>query len=519
MPLNLDVTLKDGKTQSMSVNEVMNMLHQAGYGPKGVSADGTQITMQDDAGDYTLPIQQVFQNVGASINTMKPADADESAINALWRYGVESLPDDPAVRSAFLKSKLEKEHGIKDANIVGSGSDWYVYNQDAGKWMALTSGKGLTKASFAGAIPTAARLVGSTLGGVGAGALGLPSGPGAIAATAVGSGMGGTAAAEINRLVAGAIDPDIRSGIDNYRKHNSAADTKQAMIDFGLDSLGGGLTGVAGKIAPKILANGAVSNTVRGVGRAMTGMGNVARGLGRGAENSVVGSLMRAPITGEVEGAAILARTPDYLARKVPEFANKIGKKLGASEKFLGTTEELLQPRNTGRTMLGMADNLNAAMNPNAGVKAIGPKASDVLGNVGQKIGENTKFKLPEGGMYSMDEFAKLVDDRTARFATFGEKTGAALQGVANAGKTIENGLDLATKGVFKGVRAGGTLARSTGRGMQTIGAMAQPWENRMAIQGASEGLEKIEVSPEARNYVNELFRKKQKQNLYGRSN
>jgi len=574
MPLDLEIIDKEGNSHPTDVNTIMGQLQNAGYSPKATTPDGMNIIMTDDQGDYTMPINEVLQNVGVKLAGVKPQGADESGINALWRYGVESLPEDDDVRKAFITSKLSKEAGVQNPQVQGKGSDWYYFNPEQRKWMALTSGEGMTTATLAGLAPTALKAIGAAIGGTSAAIAG--GGIASAATGAAGAVLGGRGGHYLNKLISSGLDPDIGRLESEYadKKHGKGAlnhlvgDLGENKLDMALDGVTGGFAGAV----PKLFAKGAISQATRGAGSALKTAGNVTQGAANVVDNQIGRAIIRSPVTGGLELGAFAAQAPGYIATKGTELINRGAKWLGnktggdattkamTASKPQGSwgrigeaarqkvsewggktaqfTDDLMQPRGPSDEIVSAAEkaaeNVAKVNKPKPKVEMIGaeevrPKASarDIMGNLGEKIGFkiNPKAFLKEGQAYinpkgATDDVASvLAAQKRAQNSMAGGKTGEAvgktLDDFRRAGKGIEDGLDYATKKALGGVRNTGKLASATGRGMQTLGTLTNPWENRLL---ARQGLDQVSKKP--KDYEPEelraFFKKTNAKKLYG---
>lgn len=538
MPLDFEIIDKEGNTHPTDVNTIMGQLQNAGYSPKATTPDGMNVIMTDDQGDYTMPIGEVLQNVGVKLAGVKPQGADESGINALWRYGVESLPEDDDVRKAFITSKLSKEAGVQNPQVQGKGSDWYYFNPEQRKWMALTSGEGMTTATLAGMAPTALKAVGSAAGGM----LGTIAGGGLLsaatgAAGAIGGGRLGDAA---NKMIAGGLDPEISklSAEHAEQKHGKGAfnqtvgHLKDNWGDMALDGATGGLAGAV----PKLFAKGAISQATRGTGAALKTAGNVTQGAANVVDNQLGRALIRSPVTGGLEAGAFAAQAPGYIVSKGTELANrgakwlsnKTGGKFGS--KVAQFTDDLMTPRGPTDEILSAAENaaenvakVKKPVGPMIGAEETAPKATarDIMGNLGEKLGFKwtPKNYLEKGGVYSDDAANVLAEGKRAKNSMAGGKAGEAVGKTVDdfrkAGKGIEDGLDYVTKKALGGIRNTGKVASGTGRSMQTLGTLTNPWENRIL---ARQGLDRVSKVPEDvdTDELRAFFKKKNANKLYG---
>lgn len=534
--LTVDVSTKDGD-QTLSVQDIMAQLNEAGYGAKAVSPDGLNITMEDDQGDYTLPIHQVLQNVGAKVKSIKPDQADDSGINALWAYGISSLPEDDDVRKAYLTSKLQKEAGVANPNVIGSGEDWFYFNPQTQKYMSLTSGNITSK--IASLAPTAMKIAGSTVGGV-AGAIGgglTSAGIGTVPGGALGAVAGGQGGSLLNRTIAGILDPEISQKTADYYGNDYGKMLKDKAPDMVFDAVGGLIPAAV----PKAFAHGIGSKVMKAGGAVSKYVGGGIQTVAGALDNTFGRTVARMPVTDGLEAATMLARAPDWLTRNIPEGISKLGQKASeiANKSWVKGEQpnwlvqkamdlgakvdgiDLMKPR------LGVLDDAVLQKAQNAAGKIANPsfvpqtpptgtRARDILGNLGEALGSksNPKGFMKPGEIYSADEAVRLGEEallkNTVRGGRIGETIGHGIDTLTKASRGIDKGLDASTRFALGGAKQVGRTMKAAGQKSQILGTLAEPWENRAILQT---GMEAMNGTPDA---VKEYFRQRQKSRIYG---
>jgi hypothetical protein len=293
-----------------------------------------------------------------------------------------------------------------------------------------------------------------------------------------------------------------------------------------------------------LFAKGAISQATRGAGSALKTAGNVTQGAANVADNQFGRAIIRAPITGGLEAGAFAAQAPGYAVTKGTELINRGAKWLGNKTggkwggKTAQFTDDLMTPRGPADEIVSAAEKTAEGIakvnKPKPKVQMIGaeearPRATarDIMGNLGEKIGFklNPKGFLKEGQAYinpkgATDDVASVLAaqkraQNSMQGGKAGEAVGKGMDAFRKAGKGIEDGLDYATKKALGGIRNTGKLASATGRGMQTLGTLTNPWENRIL---ARQGLDQVSKKP--KDYEPEelraFFKKQNAKKLYG---
>ena len=345
-----EVELTDADGNEFQADEQYTLEHLTSIGekPVGFSKDGSAVLLQDDQGIFEVPVADFWRDQGYNVKAVKPLDPVYDHVDTGLRAKMESLPDD-GMKRFYLERELQNR-GIKDAKVMGNGSDWFVADPQSGKWIALTNKPGLDWSDAGQALNVGV----STLGSVaGAGAGTFLGGPlGTVAGGALGS-----------VLSRGVLDSAYRFLDDSY------ADTQNEYAgelakDYGKDAALSAVAGLIPAIKPIAKASGFF-------GRAAKEAGKFGQGLGGLARNETVANLGAPflPVVGPISNIGTFASLPKRgvegltaLARKAstsPTMESIIGKDAQAAlrSKLSGivgdTSEEILS--SMGAPNLGKA--------------------------------------------------------------------------------------------------------------------------------------------------------------------
>jgi len=195
MMLEYSVTDSQGNEHVVTPQMIEQQLSQGGLKPMGISADGANITVDQNGQAIEGGIEDLLKAQGFKVNSVRPNEnmTDYGGVNKYWRAAIESLPNVGDVRKSYLTAQLQDE-GVEDSQIRGSGSDFYYFNPDSQKWMALTNKPGLDWSDVAGQGANLASVLGNVAGGALGAGVGTAAGPGGtLAGAATGSALGGQA--------------------------------------------------------------------------------------------------------------------------------------------------------------------------------------------------------------------------------------------------------------------------------------------------------------------------------------
>ncbi len=240
MSLNFSVNTAFGP-QTVTSQELLHQYGQfAGLQPVGLSQDGASGIYQTPQGMQTIPFHEVMQQAGININSYKPTNTIPAENLGKYRMALESISD-PDVQKAYLQNVAAKDFGIEKPLILQEGTSAYLWAPEKGAWVAMTNEEGLDRGDVISGATSVGKgilgVAGGILGGAGAGVLGLPSGPGAVATAALGAGAGGALATGLGetaqRAIVGGLDPEYSrayGGVGNAIKGEAGEVGKQALI-------------------------------------------------------------------------------------------------------------------------------------------------------------------------------------------------------------------------------------------------------------------------------------------------
>ncbi len=515
-------------------HQLVNDLRQVGYQPLGVSADGMTVTLQGDNGPYEVKTPDVLQKMGWQVKGYQPMDVDHEHVSPELRFIIESpgLKDDDHAKQAVITSRLQRM-GIKEPQIVGSGSDWFVFNPGTSQYIALTNKPGFDMGDLGEIGARAPGLVGNAVGAV----LGTPAdigtGPLGTVGGAVAGGFAGNRLADAG---AAALEP---SYMDAIRHRGLGENLKTVASEVGTDAvagLGGYGLGKLGGAGAGLVRQGLASRMLQGGGRAAELGGKAVQGtadfLGQGLPRelgigladptnvSLYADLARIPqsaVRGAARGIGSLGDTklarsmvPDQaarlrdlsaklLTRQTPAGSSTMGSKLAGA---LG--RETVQPG----TEIG-AEEVLGNLGDHIGMKIGRARAAaEVAGRegVGRDAAMVEHQKLQEllrGGMrfddaakaarqHAMDFSNDWVEGLARDSAPDLPQFGAVGRGFDNAAKLGEMGINAAGVPYDIGIgaaRAGGRALNQGGRAARSIGEGLAPLETPLELKAGSEEL------------------------------
>jgi hypothetical protein len=468
----------------MSGHEIMAHLNEALAGTDksvtAISPDGMTAQVMQGGKQYQLPMDRIIKKFGYSVESAMPPKEQTrfDTVHSGWRFATSNLEDD-AQKRAYLETKVKDLS--PQAQVVGSGRDWFAYDPAQAKWLALTNSPDWDLADLAEGGQAAASITGGVLGGIGGAAAGsaVAPGPGTVAGGMVGA-AGGTAAAEsLTRGAAAMFDPDYREAFD-LSKAAQGVGTTSAIAGVA-PLVGRGLAAAGSKIlSPGIqqVAGRPISSAAQATGKVAEGVGTIARGAQIGQTN--VGKTVGAVLTPGLSEASLLGAgtmVPKMGVQGANWVANKFGK--GAAEEsaegILGRFGGWLGGKLGGRgAQSGQGINLNPASGGIAGDLArqkAAQEASAAGAQYGRSIGQGVDTMADAGGkiIHGAEELFGMGAGATA-------KTGAVLQ---SAGKRFQRGAQAA--GQYEPAVIQQMLARGAGdpRALQTSVQPTNPYYNR----------------------------------------
>ena len=494
MSLEYSFTSSDGSEGKIDATTLQNHMIEAGI-QVSISPDGTTATMMHNGQELEGPVSALIEQKYGRVGSITPgADAtDYSTVDNMLKSGIAQFGSD-SLKAKYLQLAMQNS-GFEDPKIVGSGDDWFRYDPASQQYLALTNRPGAEFSDALTYLPQAARTVGNITGGVAGGASGLLAGglP-AIAVGAAGSAIGGQVGARGAELIQSIIDPNFAQTLGNMTSEENFSKAGDVATEMGTDAILGAIPAIALKPLQTFFQKGLVTRAATGAARGVEAGGKAVEQLARLAGNSElargIGTQLASPTLGTAQAAGWLAQAPQFLTTKGLGLAEKALSKMG-----FPNAARLFEDLGTGRGALDSAEaGLNAykAIFKDPGVTTpLRTQARDVLGNLGERIGNRTIGR----GMKNADarglvgqelaEETSRLGRQAQNFATAGETVGRVFDATATLGRGVERGVDTVAKGVLKGAQYGGAAASAVGRAGRFAGDIARPLEGRALLQGA----------------------------------
>lgn len=516
--LQYQIENQEGVKDTLGANDIIQQLASSGQNVVGMSADGSTIKMNDGQGEFDVKVEDVLKHHGWNVAGMMPQDASYDHVNPEWRAAISMLPADDHKR-AYIEGQM-KRSGLDNVNIVGSGRDWFAFDPQQNRYIALTNSPEWDKSDAGEFLTEVPRAVGATLGGAAGAVAGGGITPMAIATGAGGAALGGGAADAITRMIAAEYDPVLKQVM--IERFGDIA--KDVGVKSAFDAAGGALlpgAGVIGKGAYNAMKTGPISTMAKGLGSLAEGSGRVmAKGAGlldRPFGREVASTMI--PVAGDAVSAGMLAQMPGMAARGAARGIGSLGEtqmlKNAAPELAQGmrlTSQQLMRPVRGSSNFTGQ---LTKGAEEAAGFLSGVPKpppgklpgtTEDIFGNLGEMIGgaRGPDYRKALYGQYKTHRAGGALAEEAAMRARdtvplsenailgrdIGRKIGRGFQTVENLGKDIEKIGTGATSAVLKGARLSGNTMNKAGVGARLTGTLAQPIENKTAMRyGAEEFL------------------------------
>lgn len=333
--MEFELDTGDGENK-LSTSELSNFYGmQYNLQPIGITNDGLGAIFQDTEGNQkTVNFIDELNSHGVKIKNATPQNADYNNVNMKWRYAIENL-EDPTAREAYLKAKAQKEWGVQNPVVMGSGTDYYLFAPQYNKWIAMTNKPGLDLTD----VSTVANQGGRILGGVAGGAAGALAGGGvgSIAGGALGAGLGtGVADAALTGFAA-SNDEDFQNAFDMSKEWQGRA------VGMGVGALGGAVgpalktAALAGRGGGLVRALSGVENTgvVSPVAKTAGGVVEGVGAVGQWGAKTLNTSMGRAAIemgldptgvTGVAQGVGFLGELPQMAVKGIGKLADKFSK-------------------------------------------------------------------------------------------------------------------------------------------------------------------------------------------------
>lgn len=494
--------IKKGETtRKISDAGVVKQLRAMGKNVVDVGMDGKTLTIQGPDGlAQKTTILDELRTLGYDINssTVMPGAASFDSVSGQLRAVVNKLPNDQ-MRQAAIEQSLQRM-GIHNAQVMGSGRDWYYFDDKSGGYKALTNTPGWDKYDAVEGMLEVPKIAGATLGAgiAGLGSGGMAAVPGAMLGAGIGSGIGDAA----TRMYLGATSPEYAKQVDE----NPGAILKDMAMSAGIDAASLGIAKGAGPVVSKLLGTnaGAATNAVMNKGiisPAVKGTGAVIEGTGKGIANGArmvntsfgrSGAAMAMPGVGEAEVIGDLIKVPGQLIRNSP----KIMQKLGSSE-----TLNKFMPDAAG-WLRRQGSSLRRAAAPSLSPTQ---KAANFIG-----MGAEETAKGPTSGAV-LRELANKAGPRGQAFSKTAETIGRGVDNLEAVGRGITATTQGIAGGALKTAEIGGRTAQAFGAGMRRAGTIGSPLESRVALHAGGDALK-----DEYEQYIERLRRTRARSKMNG---
>lgn len=440
----------NGQDVSLTPQQIMFQANQAmqasGKTIQSITPDGLSASVSENGQVFEVPIQALLGASGMEVRGVAPMgdNIDYDTVNASRRFSIANLDSDQA-KASYLKSSLEKE-GKQVNSIIGQGRDFYYYDQETGRYKALTNSPDWELADLVEGANTGARMTGGLAGGLAGGT--VANVPGAMA-----GGAAGTALAEAGtRGLAAALDPSYREAFrgDEALKAGGI----QTVLGGVIPGVAAGVQKVAGNVLGQQLgkiATAPMSSATQAAGYGAQGVGKLGQigTLGATETGSTIGTAFT-PGLGTVQMAGMLAQLPQQAVMGLSKAGQWVGKKVGA--------EEAAKKIFAGET------------------------ADQVLSNLGAATGRGL---AKARGMNPINR----ADTAEEVLRKAGTSTGKAFEGSYKGGEAVQQLAEEAFRLPMRAMASGGRGLESLGKGMVTAGKGAAPHELSAYMQGTRAAL------------------------------
>lgn len=524
MPLEYNVS--NGQSNGIiNVNEITQQLQQNGEQVLGVSADGSTIKMQDASGPFDAKTDEVLQDLGWQVSGVKPQDADYSHVNSDWRAAINLLPADEH-RRAYIQGQLQRA-GMTNANIVGSGRDWFAFDPESNRYVALTNSPDWDKSDAMEAAVKLPRFLGSTIGGAAGGILGGGITPAAVAGSAVGAGAGGALADSATRYMMAQRDPMLKEVMGQ----NLGAVVGDIGEESMMDALAAGLVPAAGlgiksaspfvagisRPANALFKNGPLSTAARSVGTVAEAGGTLLNKAAKFADQPL-GRSLGAPLVpggGQLNALGWAGQMPGWLISKGAEGLGSLGE---SQILKMGAPDAAQALRSVAYNSLKKSPGLRSSLSNelSQGTEEIGrflsgmPKTKslyssspeNVLGNIGEMSSKEYmpyKKAIEESFKHSRSlgvdpqaalDIARINVDYPAQMAArreIGRKIGRGIQKVQQFSEGAEKLSEAGAGAIYKGARGLGYGVGKLGQAAKLTGNITSPIEAKSALRYGAE--------------------------------
>ncbi len=523
----LDITVDhDGKDYQADEGHILEALKAQGHDVAGISPDGRTITFnQHDGKGKSVPMHVPTENavqqiLGYKMSKMAPANSDQDTIDPMWSAALQSMPEDPHMRQAYIEAKL-KHSGIENPQVIGHGNEYHVFDPSNNKWHQITQDPGMNMTGLYSAGLALPHLIGSGVGGAAGGSAGTAlGGPVGTVAGAFAGGVAGGAAGEAARQAGlSYLDSDYGDIARNHLTEEALNAGKTGLFD---GAAHGALSGLKGLSAAAGLKGQLPSISKLGQ---VIGKGTAAVGEGAAhVAGKIAGSPLATQITADtipyVSGLSVpgqLAGVPAAAVRGVAKMA------AGAPESSLGkglmSEETLRGVGNWGESMLAkrarapgfvpaLEETTQSLARAMGGGSPLATEASarDVLGNMSARRSAEaaygssnpmseeatryfaTKAAIENGstsaGASKIAETAALNSREEAirhlmrsQKAPVAEKIGGALDKLQRAGDAANRAATATTQVGLRGIQGLGKAAQVGGNALNLGATITEPLE------------------------------------------
>lgn len=520
--LEFKIETPEGDLDSVTSNDVAQSFAQKGFQNVSISPDGRMISLTDANGVPGKIDVQKFVAGNAKIAGIIPTNVNYESIDTGLRASIGALGNHDDLKRRYLEGQL-REKGLDDAEVIGSGDNFFYFDPKTGTYNALTNRPGVDITDIGGLTSLAspaAGLVGSALGGIaGATATAAPvlPIPGAnIAAGVAGGALGGAAGGWAARGLVDSAAKMLNPALKPYLESEEIA--AERGTEAAIDALGGGIGGFLTKIpwTKKALETGLASTTAAKTGDVAKGAGyliqkpaqylqsdalpaNIARGV---MENFV-------PVTGQMQLPALAMRSPELLR----PLSRKLGERAAAKEAELTAKMFADEPARRGAA-IAFAQK-PSAIGEDLIAKLMAEEAA-VKSQISREAAKATRYKAApfvlEGEESLARQFAKGLrgQDKASvgiREATPGETLSRMTKGTrlekfgqgmaepvdfsVRTGRAIDKINETAVRGALKGTELIGRGLYTGGKTAGELGRAISPLENRLLMQ---QGLDSEEM-------------------------
>jgi hypothetical protein len=503
MSVEYDIVGPSGEGK-ITPDKILAQMQNNGINAIDVTADGTMVRMQDDQGTFNVPINDVLQHHGMQVKGMTPTNADYSQVSPAHRAAIEAIQDEDLKR-VYLESALKKQ-GVKNPQIMGNGRDFFYFDPQFGKYVALTNNPEWDMSDVAEAGVAAPRVVGSLVGG----AMGAAAGniPGGMAGAAAGGALGNVAA----QGLVGYFNPDA----GEVMSQNLGTMAKHGAVNAAVDAAAFGIPAGAGKLLGPMAEKGLISSAAKGLGSGMETAGRAVGKVAGALDNPVGQNLASSFIPGAAEAstAGIVGQLPGQAIRGASrglgwlgerEGLNSVAPELSASLRRVSQNLVKRSPTNVGPSGTERVASFLGGKSPQARSIAT---SEDILGNAGEMIGGRSGMRRGIMDLYKAgrDIGQNRQEALGAAKAMYAEKA-AGVQKAGNIGRTLGRGVQSVEdigrglEGVgntiaataLKGARAGGYVTGKVGQAVKAAGTVGQPIENKLLTRyGAEEAYNRM---------------------------